>query len=77
MKLVLLMSRLSEIIRGLKNKKAPGIDSLYNEHIKYGGQSLVKCLCILFNWITRYEYVPKIFKLGIIVPIPKGEKDKT
>ena len=24
--------------------------------------------------IVKYEYVPKLFKTGIIVPIPKGDK---
>ena len=26
--------------------------------------------------IIRFEYVPRMFKIGIIIPIPKGDKNR-
>ena len=65
---------LCEIIASLKNNKAAGWDCITAEHIKYGGVRLTKCIQCLFQLIVNYEYVPNHFKLGIIVPIPKGTK---
>ena len=31
----------------------------------------------LFSIIVKYECIPKMFKIGVIIPIPKGDKDKT
>ena len=47
------------------------------QHLKYGRENLISALTILMNAITTNEYVPKEFKRGIIVPIPKGTKDAT
>jgi len=33
----------------MKNNKTPGFDSIYSEHIKYGGVQLLVHLCLLFN----------------------------
>ena len=62
------------ILKSLKNGKAPGWDCITAEHIKYGGNRLHKCICLLFKLIIKYECIPVYFKLGIIVPIPKGTK---
>jgi hypothetical protein len=70
------LGEVTAIINKLKNKKAPGIDNISAEHIKCGGVALHKCIVLLFNVITKYEYVPICFKKGIVVPIPKGSKNK-
>ena len=57
-------------------KKAPGWDTVTAEHIKFGGAKLVTCITLLCNIITKNEYIPHYFKLGIIVPIPKGNKNR-
>jgi hypothetical protein len=66
-----------ELCKNLKRKKAPGWDCVTSEHIQYGGNYLIKCLTWLFNKIIEYEYIPPHFKRGIIIPIPKGSKDKS
>ena len=65
------------LVAALKSKKAPGYDGITNEHVKYGGYNLRRCITKLFSMIVKYEYVPKLFKTGIIVPIPKGDKNRT
>ncbi len=68
-----------EVLRlcnSLKCKKAPGWDGVTSEQIKFGGEFLIKCLSWLFNKITLYEHIPGHFKRGVIVAIPKGNKDK-
>jgi hypothetical protein len=67
----------TECIKQLKNKKAPGWDQITAEHIKYGGQALVNMLTCLFNGMIQYEIIPQHLKLGVIIPIPKGDKDST
>ena len=61
----------------LKNRKAPGLDGVTSEHLKFGGVKLIALLTLLVNAITNNEYVPESFKRGIIIPIPKGSKDAT
>ena len=66
----------NRVINELKMKKAPGFDQITSEHIKYGGERLVTCLTKLFNIINQHEYIPTDFKIGIIIPIPKGSKNR-
>ena len=37
----------------------------------------MRCIYELFKLILQYEYIPTMFKTGVIIPIPKGDKDKT
>ena len=67
---------IDNIIGDLKLRKAPGWDNITGEQVKYGGKMLAKCLMLLFNLITKIEYIPQNFKMGIIIPIPKGTKDQ-
>ena len=64
-------------IRKLKLKKAPGWDNVTTEHIRYGGDILLEIITYIFNAMTVTEYIPGNLKKGIIVPIPKGNKDAT
>ena len=64
-------------INKFKNNKAPGFDMVTAEHLKYGGENLDQILCVLFNTISINEELPDCLKKGIIVPIPKGDKDQT
>lgn len=36
-------------VQSLKSRKAPGVDRITNEHIKYGGETLTLCIAVLFN----------------------------
>ncbi len=76
-----LLSELSEseignIVSDLAVRKAPGVDGVTNEHLRFGGTKMVKYLTKLLSLIVQYEYIPRCFKIGIIVPIPKGDKDR-
>ena len=78
----ILCTRISEneiisVIKELKVRKAPRFDKIPSECFKYGGSELIKCLVILFNVMCKFEHIPNVFKKGVIIPIPKGEKDMT
>ena len=64
-------------IKGLKRNKAPGFDNITAECFHYAGEKFIKCLVKLFNILCVTEYIPCQFKKGVIVPIPKGDKDKS
>ena len=70
------VTEVEEIICRLKDSKAPGADCITNEHVKYGGKLLAVYITRLFEMIIRFEYVPRMFKIGIIIPIPKGDKNR-
>ena len=36
-----------------------------------------RCITKLFQLVVKFEYIPKLFKVGIIIPIPKGDEDRT
>ena len=76
MKSPITVNEVRNICNSLKCKKAPGWDGVTSEQLHYGGENLLKCLTWLFNKITLYEFIPCHFKRGIIIPIPKGNKDK-
>ena len=52
--------------------KAPGIDLLTYEHIKHGGDMLIRCITVLFNSIIKSTHVPDEFKQGLLIPLYKG-----
>lgn len=70
-------SEIEKLISELADRKAPGHDKITNEHVKYGGAKMIEYVTKLFSVIIKYECIPRMFKKGIIVPIPKGNKDKT
>ena len=68
----------TEQIQTLKYRKDPGPDYITNEHIIHGGKTIVKWMCYIFNMMHTSEYVPFLYRHGIIVPLYKGNnKDKT
>ncbi len=66
-----------EPCKSLKVGKAPGLDGIQPEHLKYGGPIMHIYLAKLFNIMTEAEWRPPVMRKGIIVPIPKGNKDPT
>ena len=64
------------ICRKLKCKKAPGHDEISAEYFKYTGEKFINILTNLYSRISVIEKIPMHFKYGIIVSIPKGDKDK-
>ena len=70
---------LEEIYRAgkrLKVGKAPGLDGITNEHILFGGPTLIEYLRILFDSMLLTQYTPKAFRVGITVPIYKEDKPR-
>jgi Reverse transcriptase (RNA-dependent DNA polymerase)/Endonuclease-reverse transcriptase len=60
------------VIRKLKNGKAPGHDGITNDLIKLAGKEILPYLMDLFNISIKEARVPKEWKEAIIVPIFKG-----
>jgi hypothetical protein len=64
-----------QAFKGMKVRKAPGYDNVTVEHIKYGGNVLHKCLLLLYNNMRNNKKMPVGMKRGMLIPIPKGQKD--
>ena len=77
MKNPITVKEVASCIKSLKNNKAPGFDAVTGEHLKYGGEQLVMGLVYVFNKMVQMIHIPQCNKVGVIVPIPKGEKDAT
>jgi len=63
----------------LPTKKAPGVDGITYEHIRYGGPACYEILTSLFNGILRYVHIPLQLKEGLLITLHKGHgkaKDK-
>ena len=45
-------SEVEDSVSTLKLRKAPGIDGIQAEHLKYGGRTAILYLCKLFNGIN-------------------------
>lgn len=59
----------------LKNRKAPGLDNINNELLKYGGDTLVDEIHTLFNKIYEKMELPEQWKQSITIPVfKKGDK---
>ncbi|VDH92073.1 Hypothetical predicted protein [Mytilus galloprovincialis] len=71
-------SEVDGIIKLLKRRKASGHDKIQHEHLLYGGHTLVRCLTSLFNLVVSKGRIPNGWKLGLLVPLFKGNnKPKT
>jgi len=62
---------ISKAVNKLKKKKAAGLDGIPAELLKCGGEALVKGMTQLFIIIWHTEDVPKEWRQGVIVPLPK------
>jgi endonuclease/exonuclease/phosphatase family metal-dependent hydrolase len=54
--------------------KAPGIDCIYYEHVKYSGIHFRTCVVKLFNAILESTFIPNAFKVGLLIPLYKGHR---
>ena len=65
----------SEVEYAIKNmkigKSRPGLDYIYSEYLKAGGETLVNALLHLFNLILITSSVPQAFKEALIVVLFK------
>jgi hypothetical protein len=60
-------------LRNLMTRRSGGADGLLAEHLKNGGPALAVWLKRIFSSIIHLEQIPPSFKLGMIVPVHKGE----
>lgn len=67
----ILITEISSAINNLKCDKSPGIDNIYSEYIKAGGEPLITALLHLFNSILKTNKVPSNFKKALIVVVFK------
>lgn len=58
----ILKSAITHAIDNLKYGKSPGLDKIYSEYLKAGGDPLVNALRLLFNKILTTNVVPQPFK---------------
>jgi hypothetical protein len=54
--------KLATVLQGLKNNKAPGVDSVVNEFLKYGSSEVRNKLLNIMNMIFEKGEVPNDFR---------------
>lgn len=69
------MTDLKSCISMLKKNKAVGSDGIASEHIKFGGNTLRKCILYIMNSMLHFETMSNSLKKGVLIPIPKKGKD--
>ena len=60
-------------IKGLKNNKSPGLDSVFNEYLKNSPLCLIRILHRLFNLVLDTGIIPENWTIGIIKPVYKNK----
>ena len=66
-------SEIRSVCMCLPTGKAPGVDNVSYEALKYGTEKLFKTLNKLFNGMTMYTYIPNQLKISVIIPLYKGK----
>ena len=69
-------SHIYDIIKDLKNNKAPDRWGISGEHLKNADTTLLQVLIQLVNTIQISRCIPVDMKCGVITPIYKGKGDK-
>jgi len=68
---------MQDCVNGLSNNKAPGLDGISSEHIKYGGTQLLVHLWLLVNAMIKHSFVPADFCFGMIILLLKDKYGDT
>ena len=66
-----------EAVKKLKKGKAPGIDGITGEMLKYGGEALVKWITKLCKLCMAEGKVPNDWVRAIVVPFYKGKGERS
>lgn len=61
----------------LNPKKSPGHDGIPNKALRMLDPSVIPRLTSLFSAIIVFHHVPHNWKVAVVVPVPKGQKDPT
>ena len=67
----------SDEISKMKGNKSPGWDLITAEYLKHSGDVTISSVTMLLNLVVRKDEMPQHLKRGLIVPIPKAQKDRT
>jgi exonuclease III len=68
----LLMESVTHAIASLRLDSSPGFDGISTEHVRYGASSdLHRALLTAYEGIFRHGIVPRIFNVGVIIPVIK------
>ncbi len=70
LELEFLKAEIKRAIKKLKDGMAAGHDGISNEHIKYGGEKIIKILTQLYNTILKTKSIPhqlENFKYNTVV----------
>ena len=59
------------VIKELKNGKSSGVDGIQAELLKNGGEEMINRITRLCNQVWKMGIVPRDWKDGIIIPLPK------
>ena len=68
---IILRSEVEQAIQELKTGKSPGLDNIYSEYIKAGGEPLMKAFLHLFHQILVTGNIPSKFPEALIVVLYK------
>ena len=63
-------------VKKIKNGKAPGIDGITSEMLKYGGESMIEWLTRMYNVCFVEGSVTKDWQQAVIVPFYKRKGDR-
>ena len=70
------IATIDDVISKLKRGKASGVDNISCEHLQFAHPIVYSCITLLFNLMVSFKHVPAAFGEGIIIPIPKGDKNR-
>lgn len=65
------LDEVTKSVMRLKNHKSPGCDGIVSEVLKYGGDSMMKCLHFICQIMFDKGDVPMDWLRGVVVPIHK------
>ena len=66
---------IEQILKSMSNNKASGYDRVSAEHLKHSGLVAKSMITWLVNGMISHHSIPDSLKKGLIVSIPKPEKD--
>jgi hypothetical protein len=70
-------TEISKLVATLKKKKAEDIDNLTAEHLQYGVSTISDYLASTIKNIFYTKYVPDSIKKGLLMAVPKKDKDQS